>query len=141
MDVVIVGAIRTPVGRFGGSLKDLQAYELGAIVIKELLRSLELKPVISREDEEYYPSKLPKGMIDLEKKYYDFEGVEIKIDEVVMGNVLQAAQGQNPARQAAIFAGLPKETPAMTVNKVCASGMKAIAVAASSIKAGDADVV
>jgi len=63
------------------------------------------------------------------------------VDEVIMGNVLQAGQGQNPARQAAIYAGLPKETPAATVNKVCASGMKAIAMGVHSIKAGDAEVV
>ncbi|MBO8182622.1 MAG: acetyl-CoA C-acetyltransferase [Archaeoglobus sp.] len=142
MEAVIVGAIRTPVGRFGGSLKDVQAYELGAIAIKALLKDLGLKPVVSKEDVENYPSKLPKGRIELEEKYYDYEdGLEIKIDEVVMGNVLQAAQGQNPARQSTILAGLPKETPAMTINKVCASGLKAIAIAASSIKAGDADAI
>ncbi len=141
MDAVIVGAIRTPVGRFGGSLKDLHAYELGAIAIKGLFKNLELKPVVSKEDREYYPSKLPKGMIELEKKYYDFDGTEIKIDEVIMGNVLQAAQGQNPARQAAILAGLPKETPVYTINKVCGSGLKAIAIAASSIIAGEAEAI
>ncbi len=142
MDAVIVGAIRTPVGRFGGSLKDVQAYELGAISIKGLLKSLELKPTVSKEDLEYYPSKLPKGRIELEERYHDYEsGMEIKIDEVIMGNVLQAAQGQNPARQATILAGLPKETPAYTVNKVCGSGLKAIAIAASSIKAGEAEVI
>jgi acetyl-CoA C-acetyltransferase len=141
MDAVIVEAIRTPVGRFGGSLRDLQAYELGAIAIKGLLKGLELKPVASKENLENYPSKLPKGRIKLEEKYQDYDGAEIEIDEVIMGNVLQASQGQNPARQAAIYAGLPKEIPAMTVNKVCASGLKAIALATTSIENGDADVV
>jgi len=142
MEAVIVGAIRTPVGRFGGSLKDLQAYELGAVAIKALLKDLGVKPVVSKEDLEYYPSKLPKGRIELEEKYYDYEdGVELKIDEVIMGNVLQASQGQNPARQTTILAGLPKETPAMTINKVCASGLKAIAIAASTIEVGEAEAI
>jgi len=138
---VIVGAIRTPVGRFGGSLKDKQAYELGAIVIKGLLKKLEIKPVPTKESLEFYPSKLPKGMIDLEKKYYDYEGQEVEIDEVIMGNVLQAAQGQNPTRQAAILAGIPKEVPAVTVNRVCASGMEALAQACRAVDLGDAKVV
>jgi acetyl-CoA C-acetyltransferase len=141
MDAVIVGAVRTPVGRFGGSLKDLQAYELGAIAIKGLLKQLNLKPVPSEMDVDFYPSKLPKGMIDLEKQYYDFDGTELKICEVIMGNVLQAAQGQNPARQATILAGLPKETPAYTINKVCGSGLKAIAIAASEIKSGSEEAI
>ncbi len=134
--VVIVDAIRTPVGRFGGALKSLQAYELGAITIKALLKKLNLKPVPSNDDVEFYPSKLPKGKIELEQKYFDYDGDEIVIDEVILGNVLQASQGQNPARQATIFAGLPKETPATTINKVCASGLKSIAMAFESIKAG-----
>ncbi|AGK61123.1 acetyl-CoA acetyltransferase [Archaeoglobus sulfaticallidus PM70-1] len=141
MDAVIVGAIRTPVGRFGGSLKDLQAYELGAIAIKGLLKELKLKPVASQEDRDFYPSKLPKGLIEIEEKYHDFDGTEIKVCEVIMGNVLQSAQGQNPARQATILAGLPKETPAYTVNKVCGSGLKAIALAASEIKSGNAEII
>jgi len=141
-DVVIVGAARTPVGRFGGSLKDIPAYELGAIAIKGLLKKVGIKPARSEEDKEFYPSKLPFGIIELEEKYYDYsEGVEVKIDEVIMGNVLQAAQGQNPARQASIMAGVPKETPAMTINKVCGSGLKAIAIAAASIATGENEVV
>jgi len=138
---VVVDAIRTPVGRFGGSLKNLQAYELAAITIKALLKKLNLKPVPSNDDVEFYPSKLPKGKIELEQKYFEYEGDEIVIDEVISGNVLQAAQGQNPARQATIFAGLPKETPATTINKVCASGLKSIAMAHESIKAGYNKVV
>ncbi|AEA47463.1 acetyl-CoA C-acetyltransferase [Archaeoglobus veneficus] len=138
MDAVVVGAVRTPVGRFGGALKDFQAYELGAIAIKGLLKKLNLKPISSQEE---YPSKLHKGRIDLEEKYYDYDGIEIEIDEVIMGNVLQAAQGQNPARQAAIFAGIPKEVPAFTVNMVCGSGLKAVALAAQSIAIGESDVI
>ncbi len=139
--VVIVDGVRTPVGRFGGSLASLKAYELGSIAIRGLLKKLNLKPKASDESYEFYPEKLPKGMIELEKKYFDFEGDEIVVDEVIMGNVIQAAQGQNPARQASIFAGIPKEVPAYTVNKVCASGLKALAVAASEIKAGNAECV
>ncbi len=138
---VIVGAVRTPVGRFGGSLKDLQAYELGTIAIRGLLKKLGIKPIATKESIEFYPEKLPKGMIELEEKYHDYDGIEVPIDEVIFGNVLQAAQGQNPARQAAIFAGIPKEVPAFTVNKVCASGMKAVALAAQSIDNGDAKAI
>jgi len=138
MDVVVVGAVRTPVGKFGGCLKDFQAYELGAFAIKGLLKKLNLKPVA---DQEGYPSRLPKGMIELERMYHDYEGVEVKVDEVIMGNVLQAAQGQNPARQAAIFAGIPKEVPALTVNMVCGSGLKAIALAAQNIACGESEVI
>ncbi|MEM4689481.1 MAG: acetyl-CoA C-acyltransferase, partial [Archaeoglobaceae archaeon] len=125
---VIIGGVRTPVGRFGGILKDFQAYELGAIAIKGLLKKLGIKPVPTKESVEFYPNKLPKGRIELEKAF-DYDGIEVAIDEVIMGNVLQASQGQNPARQAMIYAGVPKEVPAFTVNKVCASGLKAIALA------------
>ncbi|MDI3498059.1 MAG: acetyl-CoA C-acetyltransferase, partial [Archaeoglobus sp.] len=123
---VIVGAARTPVGRFGGSLKDVAAYELGAVAIKGMLKRLGVAPKPTPESIEFYPEKLEKGRIDLESAY-DYDGVEVEIDEVIMGNVLQAAQGQNPARQASILAGIPKEVPAYTVNKVCGSGLKAIA--------------
>lgn len=137
---VIVEGVRTPVGRFGGILKDFQAYELGSVVIRGLLKKLGIKPVPTRESLRFYPSKLPKGKIELEKAF-DYDGVEIPIDEVVFGNVLQAAQGQNPARQALIYAGIPKEVPAFTVNKVCASGLKAVALAAQSIDSGNAKFV
>ncbi len=137
---VIVGAIRTPVGRFGGSLKDVKAYELGAVAIKGLLKKLGIAPVHTPESVEFYPEKLPKGRIELESAY-DYDGTEVKIDEVIMGNVLQAGQGQNPARQASILAGIPKEVPAFTVNKVCASGLKAIALAYYTINSGDASAI
>ncbi len=141
MEVVVVGAVRTAVGKFGGALKDYAAYDLGAIVIKGLLKKLGLKPVRDKSADIFYPSRLSPNMIDLEKKYHDYDGQEIVIDEVIMGNVLQAAQGQNPARQAAIFAGIPKETPSYTVNKVCGSGLKAIALGASSIMTGECKIV
>ena len=106
---VIVSAVRTPVGKFGGSLKDIPAYELGTLVIKEALAR----------------AGIPAD----------------QVDEVVFGNVLTTAQGQNPARQASMGAGIPKEVPAYTVNKVCASGLKAVALAAQSIKAEDNEIV
>ena len=137
---VIVGAARTPVGRFGGSLKDVAAYELGAVAIKGMLKRLGVAPKPTPESIEFYPEKLEKGRIDLESAY-DYDGVEVEIDEVIMGNVLQAAQGQNPARQASILAGIPKEVPAYTVTKVCGSGLKAIALAYHAVKAGDAKAI
>ena len=83
------------------------------------------------------------GLIELEKSYAQWEGArqEVQIDEVIMGNVLQAGQGQNPARQAMIYGGIPKETPSFTLNKLCASGLKAIALGAQAIQAGEAEVV
>ena len=82
-------------------------------------------------------------MLELEEKYarWSQNAQEIVIDEVIMGNVLQAGQGQNPARQAMILAGLCKETPAFTINKVCGSGLKAIALAAQAIMTGQAEVM
>ena len=106
-EVVIVSAVRTAIGSFGGSLKDVPSSELGAIVIKEAVNRAGIKPEL--------------------------------VEEVVMGNVIQAAQGQNVARQAAVKAGLPVEVPAMTINKVC--GLRCVALAAQMIKAGDCDVV
>jgi acetyl-CoA C-acetyltransferase len=108
-EVVIVSAVRTAMGSFGGSLSSLSATKIGAAAIKGALEKINLDPT--------------------------------KVEEVYMGNVLQANVGQAPARQAAIFAGLPENTPATTVNKVCASGMKAVMMAAQAIKAGDRDVV
>ena len=108
-DVVIVGAARTAIGSFGGSLKNVPARTLGAVCIKEALKRA---------------------------------GVEAdQVDEVIMGNVLQGGLGQNVARQMMIDAGLPQEIPAMTLNKVCGSGLRAVALAAQIIKAGDADIV
>lgn len=108
-DVVIVSAVRTAIGSFQGSLKDVPATTLGAIVIKEALRRAGIQPD--------------------------------QVDEVIMGNVLQAGLGQNPARQAAIEAGLPKTVPAMTINKVCGSGLKTVHLASQAVAVGEADIV
>ncbi|WNS74118.1 acetyl-CoA C-acetyltransferase [Bacillus sp. DTU_2020_1000418_1_SI_GHA_SEK_038] len=108
-EVVIVSAVRTAIGSFNGSLKDVSAPELGAIAIKGALEKAGIKPE--------------------------------QVDEVILGNVLQAGLGQNPARQAALKAGLPESVSAMTINKVCGSGLKAVHLAAQAILAGDADVV
>jgi acetyl-CoA C-acetyltransferase len=143
-EVVIVSATRTPIGTFGASLKDIPLVKLGALVIKEVLRKVCLKPVTERELMEVAPDMLKwAGMVDLEKSYYQWDETfkDVQIDEVIMGNVLQAGQGQNPARQAMIQGGIPKETNAFTVNKVCASGLKAIALGAQSIQLGEAEVV
>ena len=143
-DVVIVSATRTAIGTFGASLRDVQVVKLGAIVIREVLRRAGLKPITSKDLLEVGPDVF-KGteMTDLEKSHHQWddklEGVQV--DEVIMGNVLIAGQGQNPARQAMISAGIPKEINAFTVNKVCASGLKAISLGAQSIQLGEADVV
>jgi len=108
-NVVIVAAGRTPVGSFNGSLTDIPASTLGAIVIKGLLERAGLKPE--------------------------------QIDEVILGQVLTTGVGQNPARQTVIEAGLSTDTPAMTINKVCGSGLKAMHLAAQAIRCGDADIV
>ena len=108
-DVVIVSAVRTAIGTFGGSLKDVPAVDLGALVIKEVVNRAGIKPEL--------------------------------VEEVIMGNVIQAGLGQNTARQAAVKSGLPEEIPAMTINKVCGSGLRAVSLAAQMIKAGDADCV
>ena len=142
-NVVLVSGARTAVGAFGGALKDIPAKDLGALVIKASLEKVGFKPAVSAEAEADAPDKLKgQGLSEIEKKYAKFEnGKDIVIDEVIMGNVLYAGQGQNTARQAMIMAGLPKETTAFTINKVCASGMKAIALGAASIKAGDASAI
>jgi acetyl-CoA C-acetyltransferase len=108
-EVVVISAVRTPIGSFGGGLKDIPATQLGAMAIKGALQKAGLDPTM--------------------------------VEDVLMGCVLQANLGQAPARQAAKFAGLPNEVNCTTVNKVCASGMKAIALAAQSIALGDADIV
>lgn len=108
-EVVVVGACRTPLGTFGGALKDTKPVELGRIVMEEALKRSGVKPEL--------------------------------IEEVIFGCVLQGGQGQNIARQCMIHAGIPKETTAFTINKVCASGMRAVQLAAQVIKAGDADIV
>jgi len=139
-----VGAARTAIGNYGESLRDIPAPQLGAVAIKGALKKAGLKPARDPELLKFAPKPFQDGaQIDLEKKYYDYDNSlrDINIDEVIMGNVLQAGQGQNSARQATIYAGLNKEVNAFTVNKICGSGMKAIALAAQSIKAGDAEVV
>lgn len=143
-EVVIVSGARTPVGAFGGTLKGIPVVDLGALALKETLKKINLKPVVTEARTRFEPDALKgNGMIELEKKAYDYEdGFQpIEIDEVIMGNVVGAGQGQNVARQAMIRAGISKETGAFTVNKVCASGMKAVALAAQSIRSGEADVV
>jgi len=143
-DVVIVSGCRTAIGAFGGALKDVPLVELGALVIKDVLKKVNLRPILSDEMKETCPKKLKeRGIIELEKMYMDWDdsAIPVPVDEVIMGNVLQAGHGQNPARQASIKAGLPKEVPAVTINKVCASGLKAITLGAMSIMSGMADVV
>ncbi len=108
-EVVIVGACRTPIGSFGGTLSSVAAPKLGAIVIEEALR----RATISKD----------------------------VVDEVIMGNVLTAGEGQAPARQAAMFAGLPPLVECLTINKVCGSGMKAIMLGSQAIQLGDAEVI
>jgi len=108
-EVVIVSAVRTPVGSYLGSLSSLKATELGAIVIKEAVIRAGIKP----ED----------------------------VSEVIMGCVLPAGLGQAPARQAAIYAGLPDSVPCLTINKVCGSGLKSVMLAEQAIKCGDAEIV
>jgi acetyl-CoA C-acetyltransferase len=112
--------------------------------MKNVLRKVGLCP----ETDERWAALAPKsiahvGLIDLEQRAYDWEDnlQPIAVDEVIIGNVLQAGQGQNPARQAMILAGYPKETPACTINKICGSGLKAIALGATAIMAGQAEVV
>ena len=143
-DVVIVSGARTPVGTFGASLKSTPVVQLGILVLKETLKKVNLRPVPNEAVTRFEPEALKDlGMIDLEKEGYDYDDSfqPVKIDEVIMGNVVGAGQGQNVSRQATIRAGIPKETPAFTVNKICASGMKALALATQAIRAGEADVV
>ncbi len=108
-EAVIVAAVRTAIGSFNGSLKNISAPDLGAAVIKDALKQAGVQPD--------------------------------QVDEIIMGNVLQAGLGQNPARQAAIKAGIPESASSMTINKVCGSGLKAVHLAAQAIIAGDAEVV
>ncbi|HIJ58686.1 MAG TPA: acetyl-CoA C-acetyltransferase [Deltaproteobacteria bacterium] len=143
-DVVIVSGIRTPVGAFGGTLKSTPVVQLGALVLKETLKKVNLRPVATDNLTRFDPDALKGiGMIDLEKGAYDYDDSyqPVEIDEVIFGNVVGAGQGQNVARQATIRAGISKETSAFTVNKVCASGMKSIVLAAQSIGSGEAEAV
>lgn len=143
-EVVIVSGARTAIGSFGGALKDVPAIDLAALVVREVLRRAGLRPVASEAMQSAAPDALKgRGRIELEEKAgaWDAAAQPVAVDEVILGNVLQAAQGQNPARQALIRAGLCKETPAMTVNKVCGSGLKAIALGAAAIQTGQAEIV
>jgi acetyl-CoA C-acetyltransferase len=143
-EVVIVSGARTAVGNFGGALKGIKVVDMGALVIKEAIKRAGLRPAVN----DFIKSCRPKGlgafdMTEINKKFYDYDAslTPTYFDECLMGNVLQAGVGQNPGRQAGIYAGLPEETNAITINKVCASGMKAITLAAQIIKAGDADII
>jgi len=143
-DVVICSGVRTAIGSFGGTLKTTPVVQLGALVIREALKRINLRPEPSREVLEFEPESIKGlGYIELEKKYrkWDESARPIHVDEVIMGNVLQGGQGQNTGRQATIYAGMPKETNAITVNKVCASGLKAIAIADMSIRSGVNEIV
>jgi len=143
-NVVIVSGVRTPVGSFGGALKNVPVVDLGTCVMKEVLKRVGLRPAVDEAQAAFFPDSLKdQGMIDLEKKGYDYDDslAELFVDEVIMGNVLQAGQGQNTARQAMIKAGLPRHTTAFTINKICGSGLKAIALGAQAIMAGQADVI
>src|SRR5438067_7724802 len=108
-EVVIISGVRTPVGKFQGSLSDFSAPQLGAIVVREAVKRANIDPA--------------------------------QVDECIMGNVVSAGLGQNPARQAAIFGGLPSTVGAMTINKVCGSGLKAVGLAAQALKTGDSSIV
>lgn len=143
-DVVIVSGARTPVGSFGGSLQNVPVVNLGALVLKETVKRAGFRPQASDKLVGYEPDAIGgKGRIDLESQSYDYDDslAPLQIDEVVMGNVVGAGQGQNVGRQATIRAGISKETSAFTINKVCASGMKAIALAAQAIACEQADVM
>jgi acetyl-CoA C-acetyltransferase len=108
-DAVIISGVRTPIGKFQGSLSDLSAVQIGAAAVREAVR---------------------RANIDAEK-----------VDECIMGNVVSAGLGQNPARQAALGGGLPDTVGAMTINKVCGSGLKAVALAAQAVQTGNSDIV
>ena len=143
-EVVIVSGVRTAIGSFGGSLRDIPVVNLGALVIKEALKRAGIRPKVSKKMLEYAPNAVKTAeLTELEKAHYDWDDSlkEVQVDEVIMGNVLQGGQGQNTARQATIYAGLPKETYAFTVNKICASGLKAITLGAQAIMSGEAQVI
>lgn len=140
----IVSGSRTAVGSFGGVLKDVPVVDLGAAVMRDTLKRVGLRPVKGKDFTETVPARLAdQQILDLEKQYADWDDSarEIVVDEVIMGNVLQAGQGQNPARQSMIRAGFCKETPAFSLNKVCGSGLKAIALGAQAIMTDQAEVI
>lgn len=142
-EAVIVSCARTAIGQFGQSLKDVPVVQLGGLAIKEAIKRAGIRPSRNK-DKEFAPDIFGgKTDTDLEAKYYDFDSglKEVVIDEVIMGNVLQGGLGQNSARQASINGGVPKETAAYTINKVCSSGLRAIIAGIHSIMLGDNDVV
>jgi acetyl-CoA C-acetyltransferase len=143
-NTVIVSGARTAVGTFGGGLKTISVVDLGALVLKETLKKAGLRPVAGETAGQFEADAIAdQGMIDLEKSFYDYDDTlaPVTVDEVIMGNVVGAGQGQNVARQAMIRGGIPKESGAFSVNKVCASGMKAVTLAAQAVACGQADVV
>src|SRR5437868_6393914 len=109
LDALILSGVRTPIGKYLGSLAEVSAPQLGAVTVREALH---------------------RAQVPLDR-----------VDEVIIGHVLQAGVGQNPARQAALKAGLPDTIAALTVNKVCGSGLKAVMLAAQAIRAGDAELI
>jgi len=142
-EAVIVSCARTAIGQFGQSLKDIPVVTLGGTAIKEAIKRAGIRPSKSK-DKEFAPAIFEgKTDTELEAKFYDYDSSlkEVVIDEVIMGNVLQAGLGQNSARQASIRGGVPKETAAYTINKVCSSGLRAIINANQSIMVGDNEVV
>jgi len=143
-EVVVVNALRTSIGTFGGNLKHFSSVELASLVIKKILEKERLRPRFINESNFVFnkKSKEKKGSILGEyESQWDNSFKEIEIDEVILGNVLQGGQGQNIARQASIYAGIPAETPAYTINKVCGSGLKAITAGALEILSGNAEIV
>lgn len=141
---VIVSQVRTAIGSFGGALKDIKVVDLGSVVIKEVLERAGVRPSVAESVKALGPDNLESPKLsEIERKYmeWDPELKELEIDEVIMGHVIQGGQGQNTARQVAIKAGIPQEVNAFTVNKVCASGMKAVALAAQAIIAGEAESI
>ncbi|HCP60727.1 MAG TPA: acetyl-CoA C-acyltransferase [Dehalococcoidia bacterium] len=143
-EVVIVSGVRTAIGTFGASLRDVEVMDLGKVVIKGVLDRVGRRPVVPEKVKELRPSILrdvDKSPIEQKYMAWDESLPGLEVDEVIMGNVIQAGQGQNTGRQASIRAGMPQEVNVTTVNKICASGMKAVALAAQAIKAGDADCI
>jgi acetyl-CoA C-acetyltransferase len=143
-EVVAINALRTPVGSFGGILKSFNSVQMGSLVIKEVLEGKGLRPRFTGSSINSLNNKSLKeqeSLFERSRTYWDMDFREIEIDEVILGNVLQAGQGQNISRQAALFSGIPVETPAYTVNKVCGSGLKAIILGALEIISGGAETI
>ena len=139
----MVSAVRTAIGNFGGKIKDVNAIQLATVVLKGVLEKVHLRPKTSDVSMSYTPARLDKSPIKLETDAMKWDETfqPIQVDEVILGQVLQGGLGQNPARQASINSGLPKETTAYLVNQLCASGLKAILLGADSIRSGTAEVV